>query len=232
MSENVELEEVVSLAMDHRLLDVHKAQPARVESYDANANTVTVTPMLYRQLPTDDGDYVAEALPQIPDVKVQFPRAGGFAITFPIQKGDFVLLVFCDTPLAAWRQNAQPGDPGDPERHGLSGAVAIPGVFPDQQNIAAPSTTNMVMGKIDTPAAQVEITPTGVNLGAGATEPALTRADFLQFLFSWGNAAVGTTDGGALMRTNTLAALVTAGWPTPAATSPPGLGSTTVKAKR
>lgn len=232
MSDDVELEEVISSGMEHRLLDVHKAQPARVESYNASANTVTVTPMLYRQIPTDDGDYVAEALPQIPDVKVQFPRAGGFAITFPIQKGDFVLLVFCDMSLAAWRQNGQAGDPGDPERHGMSGAVAIPGVFPDKQNIASPSTSNMVMGRMDTPAAQVEITPTGVNLGAGATDPVMTRSDFLQFLFSWNSAAAGTVDGGTLMRTNTLAALVTAGWPAPAVSSPPGLGSTTVKAKR
>lgn len=179
MSDDVELEEVISAGIEHRLIDVHKAQPARVESYNASANTVTVTPMLYRQIPTDDGDYVAEALPQIPDVKVQFPRAGGFAITFPIQKGDFVLLVFCDTSTAAWRQNGQAGDPGDPERHGLSGAIAIPGVFPDQQNIASPSTSNMVMGKIGTLAAQIEITPSGVNIGAGASKAAARNGDKL-----------------------------------------------------
>src|SRR4051812_27585546 len=112
MSEDVTEAEVISAAIDSRWLDLHKAGPARVESYNAAANTVTVTPVLWRQILTDDGDYVAEALPQIPDVKVAWPRAGGFGITLPIQKGDFVLLLFCDAPLGAWRQNGQPGDPG------------------------------------------------------------------------------------------------------------------------
>lgn len=171
MSEDVTEAEVAMAAIDSRWLDLHKAGPARVESYNASANTVTVTPVLWRQIPTDDGDYVAEALPQIPDVKIAWPRGGGFAITFPIQKGDFVMLVFGDAPLGAWRQNGQPGDPGDPERHGLSGAMAIPGVYPDKQNIAAPSTSNMVMGKIGTATAQIEFTPTGINLVAGASQP-------------------------------------------------------------
>ena len=205
MSEDVSDAEVIAAGIDSRLLDVHKAQPARVESYDANANTVTVTPVLWRQLPTDDDDYVAEALPQIPDVKVQFPRAGGFAITFPIQKGDFVLLVFCDAPLGAWRQNGQPGDPGDPERHGLSGAVAIPGVFPDKQNIASPSTSNMVLGKIGTPSAQIEITPTGINLGAGATEAlalaSKVKADMDALAAAFSSWTVVAQDGGAALKT-------------------------------
>jgi hypothetical protein len=87
MSEDVSEAEVINAAIDSRWLDLHKAGPARVESYNAAANTVTVTPVLWRQIPTDDGDYVAEALPQIPDVKIAWPRAGGFGVTLPIQKG-------------------------------------------------------------------------------------------------------------------------------------------------
>lgn len=173
MSEDVTEAEVAMAAIDSRWLDLHKAGPARVESYNASANTVTVTPVLWRQIPTDDGDYVAEALPQIPDVKIAWPRAGGFGITLPIQKGDFVLLLFCDAPLGAWRQNGQPGDPGDPERHGMSGAVAIPGVYPDKQNIANPSTSSMVIGNLTTPAAQIELTSSGVNLGGNSSAVAL-----------------------------------------------------------
>lgn len=170
MSEDVSEADVISAAIDSRWLDLHKAGPARVESYNAAANTVTVTPVLWRQIPTDDGDYVAEALPQIPDVKIAWPRAGGFGVTLPIQKGDFVLLLFCDAPLGAWRQNGQPGDPGDPERHGLSGPVAIPGIFPDKQNIASASTSNMLIGKLDTPAAQIEITGSEIRLVVGASQ--------------------------------------------------------------
>lgn len=170
MSEDISEAEVISSAIDSRWLDLHKAGPARVESYNASANTVTVTPVLWRHIPTDDGDYVAESLPQICDVKIAWPRAGGFGITLPIQKGDFVLLLFCDAPLGAWRQNGQPGDPGDPERHGMSGAVAIPGVYPDKQNIANPSTNSMIIGSTTTPTAQIEITSSQIRLVAGASQ--------------------------------------------------------------
>lgn len=220
MSEDVTEAEVAMAAIDSRWLDLHKAGPARVESYNASANTVTVTPVLWRQIPTDDGDYVAEALPQIPDVKIAWPRAGGFAITFPIQPGDFVMLVFGDAPLGAWRQNGQPGDPGDPERHGLSGAMAIPGVYPDKQNITSPSTTNMVLGKIGTAAAQIEITPTGVNLGAGANDNVVTKADIAAIKLAISGAAVAPNDGGATLKANIIAA-----WPA-------SVGSSTTKSVR
>lgn len=220
MSEDVSDEDVIIAALDSRWLDLHKAGPARVDSYDAQANTVTVTPVLWRQIPTDDGDYVAEALPQIPDVRIAWPRAGGFGITLPIQKGDFVLLLFCDAPLGAWRQNGQPGDPGDPERHGLSGAVAIPGVFPDKQNIVDASSTNMIIGKRGTPAAQIEITPSEVHLGAGATDKVVTAADIAAIKAAISGAAVTAQDGGATLKTNILAA-----WPT-------SVGSSTTKSVR
>jgi hypothetical protein len=204
MSDDVSEAEVIQAAIDSRWLDLHKAGPARVESYNAQASTVVVTPVLWRQIPTDDGDYVAEELPQIPDVRIAWPLAGGFGVTLPIQKGDFVLVLFCDAPLGAWRQSGQPGDPGDPERHGLSGAVAIPGVFPDRQVIADASSSNMVIGKRGTPAAQIEITPTGVNIGAGATKAAARQGDKLQTstsLTTWAQAvetAINTLAPGSI----------------------------------
>jgi hypothetical protein len=51
------------------------------------------------------------------------------------------------------------------------------------------------------------------SLELGGDDNVLTRSDFATFLYAWQNAAVGTNDGGALMRANTLALLATApGW--------------------
>lgn len=70
---------------------------------------------------------------------------------------------------------------------------------------------------------------TAISIGSSA-DNVMTKADFISFLQAWGAAAVGTTDGGALMRTNTLSALTGAGW-TVAGTIGP-MGSQTVKVQR
>jgi len=62
------------------------------------------------------------------------------------------------------------------------------------------------------------------------SEEVITKTDFLTFLKSWQDAAVGGSDGGALMRTNTIAALTAAGWSVGASLA--GLGSSRVKAVR
>jgi hypothetical protein len=66
--------------------------------------------------------------------------------------------------------------------------------------------------------------------GKSGADGVLTKKDFQTFLKAWQDAAVGTTDGGALMRTNTIGALTTAGWSVGAALA--ALGSTKVQAQR
>jgi hypothetical protein len=66
--------------------------------------------------------------------------------------------------------------------------------------------------------------------GKSGADGVLTKKDFQSFLKAWQDAAGGTTDGGALMRQNTIAALTGAGWSVGAALA--GLGSSKVKAQR
>ncbi len=174
-AEEVTLAQAISAAITDRLIDLHVSMPAKVESYDASKQTVDVIPQLNRALPIDPSDpatqWVTEALPKLSDVPVCFPRAGGFFVSFPIAAGDYVLLVFSERNLGAWRATATQGDPGDLGMHTLDGAVAIPGVFPDANALSNASGTNMVLGSDSTGDARIEITPTGIKLGAGATDP-------------------------------------------------------------
>jgi hypothetical protein len=82
------LAQLLKQAINNRLLDVHTALIAKVESYDAEKQQVSISPVLRRKIKSFDSDWVKEQLPVLSEVPVLFPRAGGFFISFPIQPGD------------------------------------------------------------------------------------------------------------------------------------------------
>jgi hypothetical protein len=230
-TEEVTLAELLDMAMDGRQVDMHTAFPAKVDSYDNSKQTINCTPQVRRHLPDGQGNWIDEPLPALADVPVCFPRVGGFFLSFPIQAGDYVLIVVCQKNLSVWRASGTANDPGDLGMHTLDGAIAIPGIFPDSKKLSNSDSTNMVLGSDTDGDSRIEIKPSGgINLGASASQGILTQKDFETFLHAWQTAAVGTNDGGALMRTNTITALGTVGWSVGAGLS--GLGSTKVKANR
>lgn len=171
-----ELSEVIREAISSRLLDVHTALPAVVESYDAAAQTCTAQPVVSRTVFDDAGEPQQERLPSIQNVPVKWQRGGGFFATMPLGPGDHVLLVFCESAIGQWRQTGEVSEPGDLRRHGLSYPYALPGGAPNADPIADASATDAVMGK-DGSNAQVIITAGGdICIGKGAVEK-LARAD-------------------------------------------------------
>lgn len=112
----------------------HTALPGIVRSYNASEQTIEVQPAVREGLPSatddEDGPDTVVSYPVLVSVPVAFPRGGGMFIHFPLEEGDSVLLVFCEADLNAWRQTGDESDPGLDMRHSLSGAVAIPGLFP------------------------------------------------------------------------------------------------------
>jgi hypothetical protein len=68
--------------------------------------------------------------------------------------------------------------------------------------------------------------------GQSGADGVLTKKDLQSFLKAWSGAAVGTTDGGALMRTNTLAALALVDTNFAPGATILALGSSVVNAKR
>lgn len=142
--------EVISQAIDHRLSGVWTALPGRVESYDASSQTVAVQPVVQDVVADPAGALLAANMPQLPRVPVCFPQAGGYYLTFPLQAGDTVLLVFCARSLDRWRTTGRINEvPSDQRMHDLSDAIAIPGIRPSTMPLAAPSvpTDHMAMGQ-------------------------------------------------------------------------------------
>jgi len=127
-----ELAEVIKAAVADGLEGVYVALPGKVEKYDAATQKADVKPLLKRNVVARDGSETVEALPVIPDVPICFPRGGGFFLSFPLQKGDNVLLIFCDRSIDnyAYSTGAVDVDPVDLRSHDLTDAVAFPGFYP------------------------------------------------------------------------------------------------------
>jgi hypothetical protein len=118
------LSEPLLNAIQSAAVDMRVALPASVESYDSTQQRASVKPLLARRYA--DGEEAE--LPVIAGVPVVWPRAGGAAITMPVQRGDGVLLVFSDRSLDGWLVQGGTVTPDDPRTHALSDAIAIPGL--------------------------------------------------------------------------------------------------------
>lgn len=121
----------ISDGIENRLKDLHTSMPGIVETFDAATQLVSVQPAVQRIMKTDDGEkeiLTPTNLPILINVPVQFAKAGGFALTFPIVAGDECLLVFCERSIDRWHQFGGVQQPAARRFHALSDAVAIVGL--------------------------------------------------------------------------------------------------------
>ena len=157
------LAETLSTVMHHRIADIHTGLPGKVVSYNPVNQTANIQPMLMRNVINIDGsENLPEILPELPNVPVMFPRAGGFFIKFPVARGDDVWLSFGERSLDYYL--AGPGtltDPVDLRMHDLSDAVAFLGCGPFVKSIKEVTNTDLVMGQ-DNLGAQIHIKDGGV----------------------------------------------------------------------
>jgi phage baseplate assembly protein gpV len=146
--------------------------PCIVVSFDEDAQTVTVQPTttestLLAGIPTP------VALPQLTDVPVLLPRAGGFTLTMPITAGDECFVLFADTNIDAWLQSGGSGNNQiNGRRHSLADGIAIFGPWSQPRVLTAYSTTSVQLRSddgtviVDVAAAAVTITAPTVTVNA------------------------------------------------------------------
>lgn len=161
------LTEAVSAAVDAALLEVRTATPARIESYSASDQRVAVLPLLKRK--SAAGELLVPK--PIGNVPILFPRAGGFALTFPVAVGDVGLLLCSDRSLDLWlASDGGQVDPQNRRHHEMTDGVFLPGLHSWSDPIATASASDLVLAKEDG-SIQVRLLPSGVCevRGAGAT---------------------------------------------------------------
>jgi hypothetical protein len=161
------LEQALLEALDSRFADVHTCMPGRVESYDDVKQTASVAPMLKRVDTDTAGDQAVSEYPVLANVPIVWPRFGGFYIQGPVLVGDFVTLLFAESAIDAFRARGTLTHPGDLRRHSLTGAIAIPGMYPTAR--ALPATAgDLIIGKED--GTEIRIKANGdIHLGASVS---------------------------------------------------------------
>jgi Phage protein Gp138 N-terminal domain len=161
----VSLTEVLSAALDTRMLDVHTAIVGRVEQINLTTRKVDVRPAMQRVLQGPDGELSAELLPILPQVPLGALRAGNARIEVPVQVGHWVVVLFFEDNVGKWLAQGGVGvSPGDVERHGMTGAVAVPLLYPDTETNTLPplSATDIVLAIDGGP--ELHVTPTTVTV--------------------------------------------------------------------
>ena len=99
LSNKPSLAEVLDLALRGALGRVRVAMPGRVTSYSHTTQRASVQPLIQDRY-ARGGEIIAESLPELDDVPVEFEGAGGFHSTFPLAKGDTLMLVFYSSSIA------------------------------------------------------------------------------------------------------------------------------------
>ncbi|MCW7550968.1 phage baseplate assembly protein V [Photorhabdus sp. APURE] len=137
--------------------------PCIIQSFDADAVTVTAQPAIRWKIRKKDGELESVSLPLLVDVPVIFPRGGGVTLTFPVRVGDECLVVFADRCIDYWWQSGGVQEPVDPRQHNLSDGFAIVGPQSQQQKITNIST-NTAQLRSDDGAAYIELDPNSHNI--------------------------------------------------------------------
>lgn len=220
------LGEVMKAAARIRAAGLRVAQPARVERYNPETQLVDVQPLIKEAYEDEDGQRRVELLPVITNVPVVFPGSGGFRITFPVAKGDTVLLIHTDRSLDAWMLHGGEVDPRDDRTHDLTDAVAMVGFHHSGNPWTGVSTNHLTLGADG--GAQIHVKADAVHVGAETAVDAAALASKvaaqLQALKAALTAAVpvAAPDGGAGLKASLLGLL--ANWPA-------AVGSASLKVK-
>lgn len=154
-------EEAQRAALDGRQARIRTAIPGIVVSVDLVKQTVTVQPAIRGSVEQPDGSTLAVNVPVLPDVPICWPRAGGYAITFPVKPGDECQVIFNDRCIDAWWQSGGIGEPLEPRMHDLSDGMAHFAPTSQAKRLANVSATGMQM-RNEAGTAYIEITDAGV----------------------------------------------------------------------
>ncbi len=164
-----DIEESLRLALEAERAGIWTALPAIVVAANLAAQTVSAQPTIQGTITGPDGVARNVNLPLLVDVPIVWPRAGGFALTFPVAPGDEVLIVFASRCIDSWWQSGGIGAPAEVRMHDLSDGFAILAPTSQPKRLGGVSSSNVQL-RDSAGSTFVEITPSGaVNIVAATS---------------------------------------------------------------
>lgn len=151
------------------------AMPAIVQSFNADAVTVSAQPAIQGVTTDEAGNQTAVNLPLLVDVPVYFPRGGGCTLTFPVKSGDECLIVFASRCIDTWWQSGGVQPPMFSRTHSLADGFAFVGVQ-SQANKISNISTSAVQLRSDDGQAYAEIDPSSHKVTVKTTGDVSTQA--------------------------------------------------------
>ncbi len=133
--------EILFDCINNVISNVHTAMPGIIVEYDHTTSSAKVQPVLNKNYTSGE-----MPLPILEKVPVMFASGGSnFNITFPINIGDYVLLIFCERSIDLWKSVGGQVTPTDPRKFNLSDAIAIPGLQPFTGNFSNNNNEDFVI---------------------------------------------------------------------------------------
>lgn len=152
---------IVKDAVNEEILGLWTNLPCEVVSYDPEAVTVEVKPLIKVPVRTVDGSIEMIEIPILQDVPVMFPCAGGFTITHPINVRDECLVNFSSRNIDLWWQSGGVQNPFDTRHHDLSDGFAFFKPQSQAKKIKNISTDNLEI-RSDDNETKIQITSGGI----------------------------------------------------------------------
>lgn len=135
------LTQAVDNAITSRLVDIHTAFPGQIVEYDFTKKLAKIQPVINKKYATGE----VQPMPILNNVPVIFPFSGGASITFPVNPGDFCLVICCERSIDNWLATGTQTAPADPRILDLSDGVAIMGLLPFTETSPAENNDDMLI---------------------------------------------------------------------------------------
>lgn len=138
MSRDASLQELLGSSFNTQMTNVYTAIPGIVVTVRNNLEDMTLDVQPSVNVKTKQGEI--KERPVVVNVPFQFPASSVAALTYPINVGDSVLLIFSMRGLDTWkRSNGGVVTPTDFRKFDKRDCFAIPGVFPSSKSINDPA---------------------------------------------------------------------------------------------
>lgn len=195
-----------AMHLNSRMAQVWTAIPGIVQSFNAAQQTAVVQPAIRAIVFDINGVPTNVTLPLLLDCPVQFPGAGGYTLTFPVNAGDECLVVFASRCIDAWWQSGGVQNQAVMRMHDLSDGFALLGFssVPKVINNISTSATQLRSddGSTYVEVGASEITLNAANVNINASTSATVTAPQINLDGKVNNSVAGGTIGGITVNTH------------------------------